>query len=219
MTIQNQSLVKNSRAKVSTVKVEKPERIRPEQVAKDETYLGGYAYQIVAQQAKQISELRSQVLADLDPEPLHQMRISTRKLRAALSLFSDTFTIDAKPKKGDIGDFSGDSAGSALGNLKTAKAVKKLTQALGHVRDLDVMQQWFEQALTTYSQASSKTNGKTNSQAGKNSAEPTEKPKENCIEKSTEKTEKKVKKSDQRCFSKQERKTLKVLLKKLKKTA
>ncbi|MEL6854214.1 MAG: CHAD domain-containing protein, partial [Cyanobacteria bacterium J06607_13] len=60
-----------------------PDAFRPEQIAKDATLLGGYAYQIIRQQSKQVFKLRSQVLADTDPENLHQMRIGTRKLAAA----------------------------------------------------------------------------------------------------------------------------------------
>lgn len=112
--------------------------ITSDQIAHDETLLGGYAYQIVRQQSKRVFKLRSQVLADTDPEPLHQMRIGTRRLRSALSLFSDVVKI-------------GDSQQNKDGNeqVPPAKAVGELTKALGKVRDLDVMQQWFEQALVT----------------------------------------------------------------------
>lgn len=106
-----------------------------DQVAQDETLLGGYAYQIIRQQSKQIVKLRSQVLTDTDPEPLHQMRIGTRRLRSALSLFSDVARISG-PQPDEDGD-----------EHSPSKAVGKLTKALGKVRDLDVMQQWFEQTL------------------------------------------------------------------------
>ena len=96
-----------------------------------EASIGGYAYQIVRKQTKQISKLRSSVIADTDPENLHQMRVGTRRLRSALDLFSEAISID-----------------SCKGNATVSKAVKKLTKALGKVRDLDVMQQWFEQVLT-----------------------------------------------------------------------
>ncbi|MEL6470076.1 MAG: CHAD domain-containing protein [Cyanobacteria bacterium J06623_4] len=111
----------------------------PEQVAKDATLLGGYAYQIIRQQSKQVFKLRSQVLADTDPENLHQMRIGTRKLAAALQLFEDV--VDMSPVRAPDQKATGQSA------AKLVKSVKKLTKALGKVRDIDVMQAWFNQAL------------------------------------------------------------------------
>lgn len=112
-----------------------------ERVAQDETLLGGYAYQIIRQQSKRIAKLRSQVLADTDPEPLHQMRIGTRRLRSALALFADVIEVDSLTQ---------DESSEASTPDSSAKAVGKLTKALGKVRDLDVMQAWFEQTLTAH---------------------------------------------------------------------
>ena len=123
----------------------------PEQIAQDETVLGGYAYQIIRQQSKRIFKLRSPVLADTDPENLHQMRIGTRRLNAALALFSDVIASDAdatqksEPQKSIV---------------KESKAVKRLTKSLGKARDLDVMQQWFEQALSTANSTAQETDSK-----------------------------------------------------------
>ncbi len=113
-----------------------------QQIAQDETLLGGYAYQIIRQQSKRIFKLRSQVLSDTDTEPLHQMRIGTRRLRSALALFADVVEI-ADPAKAD----------------QPAKAVGKLTKALGKVRDLDVMREWFERTLITFENADSSASG------------------------------------------------------------
>ncbi len=107
-----------------------------QQIAQDKTLLGGYGYQIIRQQSKRVFKLRSQVLADTDPEPLHQMRIGTRRLRSALNLFSDVVEIGDPQPGTDSGE-----------QVSPSKAVGKLTKALGKVRDLDVMQQWFEQTL------------------------------------------------------------------------
>ncbi|MEL6158308.1 MAG: CHAD domain-containing protein [Cyanobacteria bacterium J06623_5] len=112
-----------------------PDMTVPEQVTKDATLLGGYAYQIIRQQSKQVFKLRSQVLADTDPENLHQMRIGTRRLAAALQLFDDVIEISPAQSAADV------SAANLL------KSVQKLTKALGKVRDLDVMQAWFGQVL------------------------------------------------------------------------
>jgi len=105
----------------------------PDQIAKDATLLGGYAYQIIRQQSKKVFKLRSHVLADTDIEHLHDMRIGTRKLRAALLLFSDVI------KPIDNADAKSITA--------LAGPVKQLTKALGKVRDFDVMQAWFAAAL------------------------------------------------------------------------
>ena len=114
------------------------------QIAQDGSLLGGYAYQIIRQQSKRIFKLRSQVLADTDIEPLHQMRVGTRRLRSALTLFADVVEIE------------GSVTGEASKTDSPAKAVGKLTKVLGKVRDLDVMQLWFEQTLTAPKDADDK---------------------------------------------------------------
>ena len=112
----------------------------------DEVSLGRYAHHIVKQQSKQIAKLRSPVLKDADTEPLHQMRIGTRKLRSAFALFSDVVEVNIKGKKSGLS--------------KLTKSLKTLTQTLGNVRDLDVMQQWLEQTLSDHSASSSKKKAK-----------------------------------------------------------
>lgn len=131
------------------------ELITAEQIAQDEKHLGGYAYQIIAQQSKRIAKLRSQVLADTDIEALHQMRVSTRKLRAAIALFSDILIMpDKKPhgknKKTD------QKLNKKTSLAKLTKSIKAFAETLGSVRDLDVMQQWFEQVLVAHSDSGTK---------------------------------------------------------------
>ncbi|MEL7334126.1 MAG: CHAD domain-containing protein [Cyanobacteria bacterium J06560_2] len=109
-----------------------------ERLEKDATKLGGYAYQIIRQQSKQVFKLRGKVLADTDIENLHQMRIGTRRLRSALVLFADVIDTDAI----DTDEAKKQSALSAL-----VEPVKGLTKSLGKVRDLDVMQAWFSAAI------------------------------------------------------------------------
>ena len=125
----------------STVKSKPLDLAKPQENG-NEMSLGSCAYRIVDQQSKQIAKLRSPVLKDADTEPLHQMRIGTRKLRSALTLFSDVVEVNGKGKKSGLS--------------KLTKSLKNLTQALGNVRDLDVMQQWFEQALVDYGKSGSK---------------------------------------------------------------
>jgi CHAD domain-containing protein len=160
----------------------------PENIAKDNTCLGGYAYEIIVQQSKRIFKLRSQVLEDTDIEPLHQMRVSTRKLRSAIALFEDVIEVKGKGKKSIT--------------PKLTKALKKLTKTLGNVRDLDVMQQWFEHLLSKHSKTTA------------DSKNTTEENSKNSIEKNGRKGEKD---SPVLYFSKAEIKTINTLIKALKK--
>ncbi len=181
---------KLSTAEILTTESEQLNEAGPDQMAKDNSCLGGYAYQIIDQQAKRIAKLRSQVIEDTDIEPLHQMRVSTRRLRSALALFEDVIEIKGKGKKSLT--------------PKLTKAVKKLTQTLGNVRDLDVMQQWFEQALLEHSK----------SEHSGNKAQRKGSSKE---ESSKEETDKKEEKDNSiRYFSKSEIETIHTLIKRLK---
>jgi CHAD domain-containing protein len=126
------------------------EQITPEQIAKNEAMLGGYAYQVIRQQSKQVFKLRSQVLSDTaDLEPVHDMRVGTRRLRSALALFADVIKIDELDDSPDPGGHKKQT--------QLIKATGKLTKALGHVRDLDVMQQWLENISDSFSKKEKET--------------------------------------------------------------
>lgn len=79
--------------------------------------LGTFAHQTITEQVRRILKQEGQVLADKDPEHLHQMRVGTRRLRTALKVFGEAIAL---PKK----------AGE--------KSVKSLAKSLGDLRDLDV---------------------------------------------------------------------------------
>jgi CHAD domain-containing protein len=66
------------------------------------------------------------VLLDRDPEDVHQMRVGMRRLRTALKAFQAAIALPE-----GIGD----------------KQIGKLARALGKVRDMDVLQIWFESYL------------------------------------------------------------------------
>ncbi|MEL6778240.1 MAG: CHAD domain-containing protein [Cyanobacteria bacterium J06597_16] len=127
--------------------------LEPTDIVKNKALLGGYAYHIIRQQSKQISKLRSQVLADTDIEDLHEMRISSRRLRSALGIFSDVVEISSPNEKS--GKKSGKKKAAKKGNNNNnlIKGLKDLTQTLGTVRDLDVMKQWFEDTIQAHQQA------------------------------------------------------------------
>lgn len=79
--------------------------------------LGEFAHQIMAEQFQRIAKKEKSVLADKDPENLHQMRVGTRRLRTALQVFANAVKL---PK------------------VANAKQLRNLARVLGAVRDLDV---------------------------------------------------------------------------------
>lgn len=68
-------------------------------------------------------QYKAAVLADRDPEDLHQMRVGLRRLRTAIAVFAPVIT---RPES--ISD----------------RRIAKMAKTLGAVRDLDVLQQWFQ---------------------------------------------------------------------------
>lgn len=79
--------------------------------------LGEFAHQVIGEQFRRIVKYKKGVLADQDPEQLHQMRVGTRRLRTALQVFASAVKL---PKPGN------------------AKQLRNLARVLGNVRDLDV---------------------------------------------------------------------------------
>jgi CHAD domain-containing protein len=80
--------------------------------------LGDYAYQVIQEQYQRIIKQEKQVLADNNPESLHQMRVGTRRLRTALQIFDDAVV--------------------KLPKIAGAKRLRNLARVLGAVRDADV---------------------------------------------------------------------------------
>lgn len=78
---------------------------------------GEYAHLVIATQYHAIAQQITAVIADKDPENLHQMRVGTRRLRTALQVFAPAIQL---PK----------AAGE--------NAIKALAKVLGQLRDLDV---------------------------------------------------------------------------------
>lgn len=79
--------------------------------------LGDYAHQVIGDQYRQMVKHEKHVLADADPEHLHQMRVHSRRLYTALQVFGAVIEL---PKAAHL------------------KRVRSLTKALGKLRDLDV---------------------------------------------------------------------------------
>jgi len=79
--------------------------------------LGEFAHQVIAEHFRRIGKHQKGVLADKEPEPLHQMRVGTRRLRTALQVFASAVKM---PK------------------AASANRLRNLARVLGEVRDLDV---------------------------------------------------------------------------------
>lgn len=85
---------------------------------------GDVAYIAIQSNFQSAIQRRSAVLADRDPEDLHQMRVSLRRLRTAIEVFAPMIEW---PKQ--VSD----------------RRIASVAVTLGKVRDLDVLREWFEQ--------------------------------------------------------------------------
>jgi CHAD domain-containing protein len=54
---------------------------------------GDYARELIQRQIRRLGKLQGEVLADNDPEPLHQLRVSLRRLRTALAQFGPALVL------------------------------------------------------------------------------------------------------------------------------
>jgi CHAD domain-containing protein len=86
--------------------------------------LGEFAHTLIQKHFRSVINQIEPVLADRDPEPLHQMRVGLRHLRATLQLLEPAVAI---PQRGEV------------------KALRQLGRFLGGVRNLDVIQQTIQQ--------------------------------------------------------------------------
>jgi triphosphatase len=79
--------------------------------------LGELAFAALRDDTNEIRRREAGTRLGEDPEELHKMRVATRRLRAALTLFADALPVRAAQLEGEVG---------------------WLARELGHVRDLDV---------------------------------------------------------------------------------
>ena len=87
---------------------------------------GGYALDLIQRQVRRLGKLQGEVLADRDPEPLHQLRVSLRRLRTALSQFGPALV---------------------LPESVTDRRIAAVARRTGLCRDLDVLQLRLQQQL------------------------------------------------------------------------
>jgi CHAD domain-containing protein len=79
---------------------------------------GQFAQELIHNQVRRLGKLQADVLADRDPEPLHQLRVGLRRLRTALSQFA---------------------AALELPDGVTERRVASVARRTGLCRDLDVL--------------------------------------------------------------------------------
>lgn len=87
---------------------------------------GAHAHRLLQLQCKRLVDLHGPVLEDKDPEPLHQMRVSMRRLRTGLAQFGPCLLLP-----------------HAVSDQRLAKSVRRL----GMARDLDVLRDRLEHVL------------------------------------------------------------------------
>ena len=63
---------------------------------------GAYALELIQRQTRRLGKLQAEVLADRDPEPLHQLRVSLRRLRTALVQFGPALDLPELVDRGRI---------------------------------------------------------------------------------------------------------------------
>ncbi|MFQ4137152.1 CHAD domain-containing protein [Nodosilinea sp. PGN35] len=86
--------------------------------ARQTTTLGNLAHEAIAKYLAQVAAYQKPVLADSDPENLHQMRVGLRRLRTAVQVFD---------------------VGLALPKAGREPAIAAVGRKLGNLRDLDVI--------------------------------------------------------------------------------
>lgn len=89
--------------------------------------LGEVAYRAIQKHVKKSTKYQNGVLADQDPENLHQMRVGMRRLRTAIDVFGPAITLPEAARRSNI---------------------TSIAKQLGKVRDLDVLQLWFQHYLS-----------------------------------------------------------------------
>jgi CHAD domain-containing protein len=88
-----------------------------EQLNSSYATVGAFAQKNFEKQFAKFVKWEPEVLADLDPEPLHQMRVASRKLRTVLQLFKPFIAIQPS----------------------LYRDITQVAKCLGEVRDLDVL--------------------------------------------------------------------------------
>lgn len=87
---------------------------------------GAFALELIQRQTHRLARLQREVLADRDPEPIHQLRVSLRRLRTALAQFGPALE---------------------LPEAVTVRRIASVARRTGLCRDLDVLRLRLEDQL------------------------------------------------------------------------
>ena len=87
---------------------------------------GEFALGLIQRASRRLVDLQSEVVANRDPEPLHQMRVAMRRLRTALGQFGPALELP-----------------EAIGDQRIARVGRRL----GLARDLDVLRAHLDRQL------------------------------------------------------------------------
>jgi CHAD domain-containing protein len=87
---------------------------------------GAYALELIQRQTRRLGKLQPEVMADADPEPLHQLRVSLRRLRTALRQFAPALELP--------------------GSVSESR-IASVARRTGLTRDLDVLRERLEQRI------------------------------------------------------------------------
>ena len=87
---------------------------------------GSVAAALIEARLRRLVALQTEVLADRDPEPLHQMRVSFRRLRSTLEQFAPAL---------------------CLPDAADPRRIARIARRLGLARDLDVLRQRLDEQL------------------------------------------------------------------------
>jgi CHAD domain-containing protein len=89
----------------------------------DDPKIGDLALVLIQQQVRRLGQLHHAVLADKDPEALHKLRISLRRLRSGLEVFAPALLLPEGVH---------------------ASRLARVARRTGLTRDLDVFREWLE---------------------------------------------------------------------------
>jgi CHAD domain-containing protein len=102
------------------------EAVGPADRSEEPLSCGAYALDLIQRQTRRLGKLQPEVLADADPESLHQLRVSLRRLRTALHQFAPALSLP-----------------QAITDARIAGVARRT----GLTRDLDVMRERLEDTI------------------------------------------------------------------------
>jgi CHAD domain-containing protein len=100
----------------------KSEAVEVSSPKNEQLTLGEFALASIQKHFHKSIKHEEEILIDLDPEPLHQMRVGMRRLRTAMMVFAPFLSL----------------------SIDLERDITKISKSLGSVRDLDVLGLWLQ---------------------------------------------------------------------------